>query len=100
LVEVYVHFWGKYCLNFKGTRISQASNIHRTTLLFLVASHPWLGLGLLFDPEDTEAGTFLRYITELLPDYMVLHPRNPQSSSTLWNYSKCGVYTVESEAGY
>jgi hypothetical protein len=23
----------------------------------------------------------------------------PQSSSTLWNYSKCGVYTVESEAG-
>jgi hypothetical protein len=27
----------------------------------------------------------------------VLH--NPQSSSTLWNYSKCGVYTVESEAG-
>jgi hypothetical protein len=22
-----------------------------------------------------------------------------QSSSTLWNYSKCGVYTVESEAG-
>jgi hypothetical protein len=25
---------------------------------------------------------------------------NPQSSSTLWNYSKCGVYTVESEAGW
>jgi hypothetical protein len=25
--------------------------------------------------------------------------RYPQSSSTLWNYSKCGVYTVESEAG-
>jgi hypothetical protein len=24
---------------------------------------------------------------------------HPQSSSTLWNYSKCGVYTVESEAG-
>jgi hypothetical protein len=24
---------------------------------------------------------------------------NPQSSSTLRNYSKCGVYTVESEAG-
>jgi hypothetical protein len=24
---------------------------------------------------------------------------NPQSSSTLWNYSKCGVYTVESEEG-
>jgi hypothetical protein len=24
---------------------------------------------------------------------------DPQSSSTLWNYSKCGVYTVESEAG-
>jgi hypothetical protein len=23
---------------------------------------------------------------------------NPQSSSTLWNYSKCGIYTVESEA--
>jgi hypothetical protein len=23
----------------------------------------------------------------------------PQSSSTLWDYSKCGVYTVESEAG-
>jgi hypothetical protein len=23
----------------------------------------------------------------------------PQSSSTLWNYSKCGVYTVGSEAG-
>jgi hypothetical protein len=23
----------------------------------------------------------------------------PQSSSTLWNYSKCGIYTVESEAG-
>jgi hypothetical protein len=23
----------------------------------------------------------------------------PQSSSMLWNYSKCGVYTVESEAG-
>jgi hypothetical protein len=23
----------------------------------------------------------------------------PQSNSTLWNYSKCGVYTVESEAG-
>jgi hypothetical protein len=23
----------------------------------------------------------------------------PQSSSTLWNCSKCGVYTVESEAG-
>jgi hypothetical protein len=22
----------------------------------------------------------------------------PQSNSTLWNYSKCGVYTVESEA--
>jgi hypothetical protein len=22
-----------------------------------------------------------------------------QSSSTLWNYNKCGVYTVESEAG-
>jgi hypothetical protein len=27
------------------------------------------------------------------------YPVNPQSSSTLWNYSKCGVYTVESEAG-
>jgi hypothetical protein len=26
-------------------------------------------------------------------------PSYPQSSSTLWNYSKCGVYTVESEAG-
>jgi hypothetical protein len=32
-------------------------------------------------------------------------PRNgiggwiPQSSSTLWNYSKCGVYTAKSEAG-
>jgi hypothetical protein len=26
-------------------------------------------------------------------------PLYPQSSSTLWNYSKCGVYTVESEAG-
>jgi hypothetical protein len=25
--------------------------------------------------------------------------KNPHSSSTLWNYSKCGVYTVESEAG-
>jgi hypothetical protein len=24
---------------------------------------------------------------------------NTQGSSTLWNYSKCGVYTVESEAG-
>jgi hypothetical protein len=24
---------------------------------------------------------------------------HPQSSSTLWNYSKCGIYTVESEAG-
>jgi hypothetical protein len=23
----------------------------------------------------------------------------PQSSSKLWNYSKCGVYTVEGEAG-
>jgi hypothetical protein len=30
---------------------------------------------------------------------LVLHGSNPQSSSTLWNYSKCGVYTVESEAG-
>jgi hypothetical protein len=26
-------------------------------------------------------------------------PLYPQSSSMLWNYSKCGVYTVESEAG-
>jgi hypothetical protein len=24
---------------------------------------------------------------------------DPQSSSTLWNYSKCGVCAVESEAG-
>jgi hypothetical protein len=24
---------------------------------------------------------------------------NTQGSYTLWNYSKCGVYTVESEAG-
>jgi hypothetical protein len=29
----------------------------------------------------------------------IYEPIYPQSSSTLWNYSKCGVYTVESEAG-
>jgi hypothetical protein len=26
-------------------------------------------------------------------------PAHPQSSSMLWNYTKCGVYIVESEAG-
>jgi hypothetical protein len=31
--------------------------------------------------------------------YVLNVPTIPQSSSTLWNYSKCGVYTVESEAG-
>jgi hypothetical protein len=29
----------------------------------------------------------------------VNHVKYPQSISTLWNYSKCGIYTVESEAG-
>jgi hypothetical protein len=35
-----------------------------------------------------------------LYEYVLIYwVQNPQSSSTLWNYSKCGVYTVESEAG-
>jgi hypothetical protein len=29
----------------------------------------------------------------------IMDRNDPQSSTTLWNYSKCGVYTVESEAG-
>jgi hypothetical protein len=33
------------------------------------------------------------------PRIILRWQRYPQSSSTLWNYSKCGVYTVESEAG-
>jgi hypothetical protein len=37
-----------------------------------------------------------RAIGEFVSDYLKIYP---QSSSTLWNYSKCGVYTVESEAG-
>jgi hypothetical protein len=52
LVEAYVHFGRKYCLHFKGRRISQASNMHMTALQFLIASHPSLALGLLFDPEE------------------------------------------------
>jgi hypothetical protein len=45
----------------------------------------------------------------ITPDFQIASSRTfkcggkwryyPQSSSTLWNYSKCGVYTVESEAG-
>jgi hypothetical protein len=35
----------------------------------------------------------------IITHYEVMYRTHPQSSSTLWNYSKCGVYTVESEAG-
>jgi hypothetical protein len=38
------------------------------------------------------------WITRDISDY-TYQEGNPQSSSTLWNYGKCGVYTVESEAG-
>jgi hypothetical protein len=38
-------------------------------------------------------------ITAPMPPSCTYVTDYPQSSSTLWNYRKCGVYTVESEAG-
>jgi hypothetical protein len=40
------------------------------------------------------------FVSAVMNHWVLQMLRNyPQSSSTLWNYSKCGVYTVESEAG-
>jgi hypothetical protein len=44
-------------------------------------------------------GAYLAQVASRVLTSGDLDKLNPQSSSTLWNYSKCGVCTVESEAG-
>jgi hypothetical protein len=49
---------------------------------------------------STLTSDYLRYEEESVNrSQMEIKLLYPQCSSTLWNYSTCGVYTVESEAG-